>query len=395
MKSKNTKKIFLAAVVCPLFILEGAGVAYQQLLNYEIDPDNTIPKVVAPLVSFTEVELISETLKVQSQGVVEPFYTTEITAIVGGQVLSIDPRLRSGGVFQKGEVMLQLNPIAYKAAQSRALASLRQSELNLKKIEAAAKQAALDWSRLGKGEGSELAFYKPQLLEVQADVEAARAEYDSAMQDVNNTTILAPYNCRVEITQVSPGQSLVVGDVVAKVFSIDAAEIRLPVRDEELALLSSGAWRSIEASADSGRVILSAKFGERVMRWDAHVVRSEGVVHRENQMIYLVAKVLEPYEKELPMGLFVKANIYGRVADNVFKIPARSLVDGAFVYTIDSENHIHKKSVSVIQHREENVLVSSGLVAGDKLCTSSLDYFFEGMQVRTKTDQFIAGVANE
>lgn len=400
MKKSNRIKMCLI-VICPFIILSIASVGYQQIKKLEKEPVVTKIESPTPSVSVQKVKFSSEILHIQSQGMLEPLYTTLLTSSVSGRIEMIDPQFNAGGIYKKGELLLQIDPTHYRALKARAAANLAEAELNLEKFSARATQAKRDWKRLGNGEGSRLALHIPQLRNAISLVDAAKAELEAANKDLQNTKVLAPYNCRVKSREISPGQSITAGDTLATVFSIDTAEIRLPIRDENLSYFQDNIWQEMNENNATIEVILSAEFDGSHHEWTGKVVRSEGVINSDNQMIYLIARIEDPYKqkssysKVSPMGLHVKAKITGKRKDNLIRIPSQAIVDNSAVLVIDDSNKLHKRQVKILLRDTETTLVESGLLPDERVCTSNLDYYVDGLQVKVHSEQLLAGGQNE
>ena len=87
---------------------------------------------------------------------------------------------------------------------------------------------------------------------------------------------------------------------MAKLYAIDAAEVRLPIKDDELAFLNIS-LRDGSAWQKRPSVSLSAEFAGAVHRWSGEIVRTEGELDPKTRMIQLVASVADPYrEGQLP-----------------------------------------------------------------------------------------------
>ena len=80
-----------------------------------------------PLVEVAVLEPMTANFEVRSQGTVLPRTETILSAEVSGTITSISPKFVAGGVFQAGEVLMQIDPTNYEVAvkQSEALVNQR------------------------------------------------------------------------------------------------------------------------------------------------------------------------------------------------------------------------------------------------------------------------------
>jgi RND family efflux transporter MFP subunit len=209
-----------------------------------------------------------------------------------------------------------------------------------------------------------------------------------AERNLERTWIRAPYAGRVRRTHVDVGQYLAPGTPVAEIFATDYIEVRLPVRDSELAFLD------VPLDGSSGRdgptVVLRGEFAGTAHSWEGSIVRTEGEIDPQTRMVHLIARVEAPYEGHgsapLSVGLFVGAEISGEPLENVFVIPRSALRQGNEVLLVDSEDRLRLRAVDVARIERERVFLRGGVEPGERICLSSLQVVSDGMKVRTSTD---------
>jgi len=107
-------------------------------------------------------------------------------------------------------------------------------------------------------------------------------------------------------------------------------------------------------------------------------------------MVHAIAQVDDPYgrqESEDPMplaiGLFVDAEIMGRVATDVIVVPRSAVRGGNVVLIVDDENRLRFREVDVLRVNRADAVIGRGLSAGERICVSLLDAATDGMKVRT------------
>jgi RND family efflux transporter MFP subunit len=232
---------------------------------------------------------------VYSQGSVKPRTETTLVAEVAGKIVAVSDNFIAGGFFRKGEVLLQIDPSDYETALKRAQANLASRKAQYTDQKARSEQALKDWRNLGReGEPSDLVLRKPQLAEAQAGVQAAEAELQEAERDLQRTRIRLPYDGLVRTKQVDIGQYVGPGTPLGVTFSIDIAEIRLPLSSADLAYLDLPSATRLDRS-QRVPVMLSADNAGSSHSWQAEIVRTEGVVDERSRVVYAVAEVTDPY----------------------------------------------------------------------------------------------------
>lgn len=384
-------KLFLRIVI-PVLVLGGAGYVTYMLIQSRPAPPTREAEVVLPLVETMNATLERVALRVRAEGTVAPTMVTEMVPEVAGRVIEVSGSLVVGGFFEEGDVLLRLDPREYELAVTRSRAAIAQANLRLETELQEARVAEREWELLDVGPPTALALREPQIAEAQAALASAEASLHQAEYDLERTVIRAPYAGRVRSESVDVGQFVQRGTPVASLYSVDAAEIRLPIPDAELQYLDLPlAYRNRENSAtDLPRVIVRARFAGEEFEWNGRIVRTEGVIDPETRQVHAIARVDDPYaagadpdRPPLAVGMFVEAEIIGRTSAPVAVLPRTALRSGNTVLVVDEENRLRFRDVVVFREERDRVLLSEGVTAGDRVVRSPLENAVDGMKVRT------------
>ncbi len=388
MNVKRTLQIVLPLAV----VAVGASVA---VLLYALRPEaeRRAPQAVAPLVRVHQVALDDIPLTVSSQGTVTPRTESTLVAEVGGSILEVGPSFVAGGFFQRGELLVRIDPGDYRQAVVRSRARIAEAELRLAREEAEAEVARREWQDLGGGaEPSPLTLRQPQVAEAEAALAAARADLEVAERNLQRTEVRAPYPGRVRDKRVGVGQFVTPGTPLASIYAVDVAEVRLPLPSRELAYLDLPlGHRGASGPAAGPPVILRAEFAGATHQWSGRIVRTEGEIDPRTRMIHAVAQVEDPYGRgpgtgrpPLAVGMFVHAEIQGEMARGVAVLPRAALRGETQVLVVDGEDRLRFRDVEVLRRTETSVIIRAGLEDGERVCLSPLAAVTDGMQVRTE-----------
>lgn len=317
---------------------------------------------------------------VESQGPVRPRTETTLVAEVAGRIVSVSPDFVAGGFFRAGETLLEIDPSDYQTAVKRAEAALASRQAQLADERARSEQAVKDWRNLGKsGEPPPLVARKPQLADAEANVLAAQADLDKARRDLQRTRITVPYDGLVRDKRVDVGQFVAAGSQLGVTFSADTAEIRLPLSSTDVAFLDlprSAEWQPEDYPA----VSLEATVAGETRRWDARLIRTEGVIDETSRVLYAVAEVRDPYgllgERDgdaLRMGTFVRAAIEGRFIENAIVLPRFVLRNDNTVLVANDERELEVREVTVARAEPDQVYLTDGVEDGELVITTTLD----------------------
>lgn len=385
--------------VAPAFLIVAialaATVGLVRFLKKEPEPhpfEKTLPAVEVATAQPQAAQVV-----VQSQGTVEARTQTHLVAEVSGRVESISPALYAGGFFRKGETLASIDPIDYQANLATAKSRLAGSQLAYQQELAASEQAREDWKTVGVGEEpSDLVLRKPQLEQAAANLEAAQIAVSMARRDLERTKITAPYDGRVQKKFIDIGQMANARtSQIASIYSVDTAEVRLaiPLSDTRYVDVPES-YRDAQESASKPKVTIESSYGGKTYRWTGVIDRSEGSVDPQTRLLYLVAKIEDPYRKDpgsdrppLKIGSFVTAKIEGKTIENAYLIPRKALRENDTVYVVTPERTLEIREVDVYQKTTEIAILSGGIQPGELLCLTPLQYVVNGMEVQIDGEQ--------
>lgn len=363
-------------------------------------PDRKDSGTPAMLVDTITAEVESLNFTVTSQGTVRPRTETTMVAEVAGKIVSVSPNFIAGGFFRAGETLLQIDPSDYETGLLRAQAALAARKAQLADQEARSEQAMKDWINLGReGEPSDLTLRKPQLAEARAAVQAAEAELKEAQRDLERTRIRLPYDGLVRSKMVDVGQFVSPGTPLGMTFSVDTAEIRLPLSGNDMQFLNLPSATRLD-SDHRVPVRLTATNESGSLQWQAEIVRTEGVVDEKSRVIYAVAEVVDPYgvlglstQTELKMGTFVRADIQGIRVEDVVVLPRHVLQNDHTVLIANDDRELEIRPVNVLRAEPRTAYISGGLEGGELVVTTAIDAPIPGMKLTVAGEQN-ASVAN-
>ncbi len=379
----------------------GAGATWA-MIHFRAQVVTKPPAVLPPLVRTRVVKATDLRINVKTEGTVAPRTEISLTAEVSGKVTMVSDSLAAGGFFAQNDVLVQLDDRDYKVAIAQARARVAHAKLVLSREEAEAEIARREWEQLGQGKkASPLTLHEPQVQEAKAGLVAAEAALQKADLDLQRTVIRAPFAGRVRAKHVDVGQFVARSTMLARIYAVDYAEVRLPLHDSQLQFLDLPLlYRGEDKVTHTCKVTLHAKFGGREQRWEGTIVRTEGEIDPKSRMVHTIARVDNPYGKgegehtdrlPLAVGMFVSATIYGKVFRGVIEVPRDALRGADRVLLIDPGSRLHIRRVEVLRAGYETAVLRSGLKSGERICLSPLATVVEGMQVRVLGDEESTG----
>ncbi len=372
--------------IASLVLALGVGAAWTLAQGRPVPADPRAADV-APVVRVAAVEPGDHRVVVHTQGTVEPRTASDLVAEVSGRVTWVSPALAAGGFFEAGETLLEIDRADYESAVRRARAARDRSASALD-LQAAELARTLSLVERNVASAAMLDQRRHAERTARAALEESRAALERALRDLARTRLRAPFAGRVRSKGVDVGQFVARGAALAELYAVDFAEVRLPVRDEDLAFLDLFLGYAGEGDAPRWpEVVVRGRFAGVEHAWRGRIVRTEGEIDPRSRMLYLVARVEDPYRRHgdgppLAVGLFVAAEIEGRLLERVLELPRSVVHERDRILVVDAEDRIRIRPVEVLRHDGERVLARARLVPGERLCLSRLENATDGMKVR-------------
>mgnify|MGYP001813682643 CR=1 FL=1 len=354
------------------------------------------PPPQAMVVDAAQVHLQDYRILLESYGSVQPRTKTTLTAQVSGQVVYVNPNIRDGGFFNKGDVLVSIDPRDYEANVRIAQAGLMDARQTLADASARSELAREDWSSLGnEGEPPELVLRLPQLEAARAGVISAEATLQKAELELERTRIIAPFAGRVLQQGADIGQVVSPNSEIATIYATDYVEVRLPIRNRDLKYVSlPERYRDVK-SADFkvDAQIISDLVGRTV--WDARLVRTEGAIDQSARQLHVIAQISDPFSKgvdgrpQLKIGQYVTAMMAGHVLEDVVVIPNSAIYQGSYVYVVENDV-LQRRNVEITWQNDHHAIIETGLGEGDILVTTPLGQVTSGVRVSAVLDESLS-----
>ena len=202
---------------------------------------------------------------------------------------------------------------------------------------------------------------------------------------------------------VDVGQYVSPSSVIARIFGIDYAEVKLPLTEKQLGFVDVPERYRGDSDADAPvgpDVRLYTEIAGEEVSWNGTIVRAQSAIDTMSFQLSVVAQVKDPYARRedgnppLKVGMFVNAKIEGKTLKDVFVIPASALREDNQVLIVGEGNVLENREVNVIWKEKGNdgrdsVIVDAGLENGEVMCLTPLGYGAAG----TKVQPLIAGEA--
>lgn len=366
-----------------VILLVGVAVAAALVLLKPRPQPKPEAEPVPPQVPVVTIAPETMALSVASEGTVTPLREIDLVAEVAGRVTRVADNFVAGDFFAASAPLVYLDDANYQLALVRARARVADAVQLLATEKGRARQAQREWRDLGNPEANALFLREPQLAAAEAALASTEADLTQAQLDLAKTAIAAPFAGRIRETYVNLGQYVSPGTRVARVFDSQVVEVRLPLTDDQVALLDL--HPGYRAAPDQGpQVVLTGQVaGERV-QWRGRIARTDASLDTRTRMYHAVAEVRQADNPDVPLvvGLFVRAQISGKAIEQVIKVPRTALYKHDTVVYVDAENRAVFVTVDVLDSDDTYAWLQAPLPAGARIATGRQGYLRPGVGVQ-------------
>ncbi len=355
----------------------------------------------ATLVAVRTVDYSPRQTVVSGMGTVIAARNVELKPQVSGEIISLNPNLVPGGYFQKGEILLRIDPTDYRLTVRERAADVAKAESDLELEQGNQLVAKKEYALLGETVSDQersLMLRRPQLESLQASLESAQAKLDKARVDLARTEIKAPFNAVIQSRDVSLGTQASESSVLATLVDTDAywVEVSVPV--------SQLRWIQIpQTRKDQGalvRIYDTAAWGDTVFR-QGRVIRLKSELESQGRMARLLIQVTDPLSLEpghadkpqMLIGSYVRVEIQGNAVASAAVIEREFIRNGNSVWVMTPEKTLAVRPVEIAFRGADRLLVTGGIISGEKLIITDISSPVEGMSLRvvdTPADQTAA-----
>jgi len=345
VKPPLKRRVIIAVVAVLVLIVLIAGIKAWQIMGYiaqakkNAAPAQTVTTMVAGYSDWQP--------QITAVGSVRAVRGVDITTEVTGLVRSVD--FHSGDEAKRGQILVHLNADSDIAT--------------LHSLEAAADLAATVYAR-DKMQFEAQAISQAQLDADAADLKNKRAQAAAQGALVEKKTLRAPFDGRLGITTVNPGQYLNTGDKVVTLQELDPVYVDFRLPQEQLAQVRPG----LEV-----RLALDAFPGEA---FTGKINAVDPLVDSSSRNLQAEATVPNPDRKLLP-GMFVRVTVLSGASQRYLTLPQTAITFnpyGSTVFLVRTDEKGKRTAqqgfVTTGATRGDQVAVLSGIKAGDEVVTS-------------------------
>ena len=437
----SSRRLFRALALVLAIALGAAGVGYA-VKTREEPPRRPPEERITPVrvVAAPAVEVVPRAF---GYGNVAPGRVWEAVGEVSGTVVYRHRELEPGAILAAGTELLRIDPTDYRLAVAQIEADIRSTRARLAVLEVEALNAerslaieerslglrrkelerkrqlarrgtvsrsALDREERGVLAGEQtlqslrnsLDLLPAERSVLEANLDQLEAELATARRNLDRTTIVAPFHCRIAEVHVEEAQFAAQGKVLVVADSLDVAEVTAQVPVDNLYALLPGDL-NLSEDLDSAmerlreaaglEAVVRLRTGRGEIEWPARFSRVSDTVDRRTRTAGVIVAVDDPYRQASPdrrhpplvKDMYVEVELRAPPRPGSVVIP-RNALHGNEVRTATSDDRLHIREVEVGLAQTHLVTIDSGLEAGERVVISDLPFAAPGMRLAPVED---------
>ena len=288
-----------------------------------------------------------------------PYRTSELSFRVGGPIDRFD--VYAGNYYKQGSIIAEIDPRDFRIRKEHAEAVYKQMKAEFERIQKLYERNNISASQYEK---------------TRADYTTAKATFDMASNELEDSRLVAPFNGYVGEVYIEKFQDVKATQPVLSLIDIDRLKIEIYVTQEVAS--TAQLLDSVEVRFDTQPdKVYKAKTAEV----------SKGTTR--NNLSYLLTALLPNPDGKLLAGMSGKVllNIPSGSKDTGVVIPQMALchrpTEGDFVWIVNESNdEVNRRKVKKGNLLPDGkVIIAEGLGSDETIVTSGLRFLSDGMKV--------------
>jgi multidrug efflux system membrane fusion protein len=322
-------------------------------------------------------------------GAVTAFNTANLKSRVDGQIMKVN--FQEGQFVKEGELLIEIDSRPYEvqleqmqAQLFRDQAQLRDARLNLDRYTALLPSGSIAQQQVDT--------QKALVDQLDGTVRTDQAQIDNAKLQIVYCHITAPFNGRVGLRQVDPGNIVHATDTNPMLIltQLQPIAVIFTLPEDVLPSVSQHMQRgTLEVDAFSRDDQTKLATG-KLLTIDNQIDPTTGTAK--------LKAVFDNKDNKLWPNQFVNADLLLETRKNSTVVPTAAILrgpQGTFVYTVNPDKTVQDRAVTVSLTQGDTTVVTAGLEPGDTVVTDGQDKLQRGSRVdpRSSSPSTGAGAA--
>ncbi len=313
-------------------------------------------------------------------GNVQPYQQTMVRPQIDGQLIEV--AFREGAEIKAGEVLARIDPRSFQATVNQAVAKKAQDEAQLAnaRVDVKRYQELVDRNFISR---QQLDTTQAQVAQLEAAVKGDAATIESARVMLDYTVIRAPINGRAGIRLIDVGNIVHPGDAngIVNLTQLRPIAVLFSLPEEQVPSV-------LNAQKSGSLVVTVLSRDNQQTLGQGRLELVDNQIDQTTAMVKLKA-IFDNKDGILWPGQFVNAQLEVGVAKDAVTVPVSALQrgqQGQFIWVVKPEGTVETRSVVLGQVNSSIAVVTSGVMADEKVVVSGQYRLQPGLKV-TETVQ--------
>lgn len=347
--------------LCIILLILGAGLfVVRYLLKTKPQAKRKAPAKMEILVDTINLSPTSTHVTIKAFGRVMPAKEVNLMARVSGEVVAVHPQLLPGGIIEAGETVLRLDDTDYALVLRQRRNVLAKAEADLRIEQGRQSVAKREWKLINElssdidSSSEDLALRRPQLSQVEAAIDAAKADIAKAKLDLSRTVVTAPFRAVIRQKNISLGSLVSSQTSIANLVSVDTfwAELSIPMQQIF--------WINMPGKNSKGADITI--YSSEKKRYTGRMLRMLPDLDKNGLMARVLIEIDDPMglksgNPPLPIGSFINAEMSGKEILNCCRLPRAAIRDGNTIFIAADNDTLKIVPISIIWSDEDWVFI--------------------------------------
>mgnify|MGYP000492176052 CR=1 FL=1 len=301
---------------------------------------------------------------------IQPRYQSQLAFRVGGKLLTREAHL--GSHVKQGQVLAQLDPADLKLS-----AAASQAQVASVKADYIYAKAELErYKQLRAQSYVSAAAYevrKNSYDAALARLNAAKAQAAVSTHQAGYSNLIADYDGIITTVNADPGQVIAAGQPIMTLARTESLDAVINVAESQIQQVRAARYVDISLWSDPDKV------------YHGHIREIAGAADIASRTYEVKIQIDKP-DNDLKLGMTATVVMHGAagIDRSTTLIPLTALLQSqqqAAVYVLDADNRLAVRKVKVMQYRERDALISTGLQPGERLVALGVHKLHAGEHV--------------
>lgn len=335
------------------------------------------PRTVS--VAIAQVQRQDVPVYLTGLGSVTAFNTANIKSRVDGQIMQVN--FREGQNVKKGELLIEIDARPFQAQLDqmqaqlfRDQAQLRDAQLNLQRYTALIPSGSIAQQQVDT--------QKALVDQLDGTVRTDQAQIDTAKLQIVYCHITAPFDGRVGLRQVDPGNIVHAADTTPMLILTQLQPIAV------IFTLTEDVLPTVSQHMKKGTLEVDA-----FSRDDQTKLATGTLLTIDNQIdpttgTAKLKAVFDNKDNALWPNQFVNADLLLETRKNSTVVPTAAILrgpQGTFVYAVNPDKTVQDKTVTVSLTQGDTTVITAGLNPGDTVVTDGQDKLQRGSHIEPRS----------